>query len=189
MKKILSIGLLSLSILLAGCSSDENDQNDGDGSVTATINGADWKATKIASVTLIKIPGEDGGQRFDINVQNDSQMLLLACESELTTTDVMPLKEYTFTDEDEDSEASTSPGNALFLNYYLIDGNSYGEHFPKSGKITITAMDPVKKTVSGTFSFKAEKGGVLQTKIVTPNVFEVTNGVFKNLPYTVIKGK
>ncbi|TDW52071.1 hypothetical protein EV144_101751 [Flavobacterium sp. 270] len=190
MKKLLSIGLLSLSILFAGCSSDDNEENNENGSVSATINGTEWKATKITSVTLIKVPGEDGGQRFDINVQDDSQMLLLACESELTTNDAMPLKEYTFTDQDDDVDTPVvTTSNALFLNYYLIDGNSYGEHFPKSGKITITAMDADKKTVSGTFSFKAEKVGALQTKIVTPNVFEVTKGVFKNLPYKVIKAQ
>ncbi|MEN2399908.1 DUF6252 family protein [Flavobacterium sp. MC2016-06] len=190
MKRFLTIGLLSLLVVFTSCSSDDNDDNGGSGSVTATINGAEWKATKITSVTLIKVPGEDGGQRFDINVQNDSQMLLLACESELTTNDAMPLKEYTFEDQDDDTDTPiVTTSNALFLNYYLVDGNSYGEHFPKSGKITITAMDPQKKTVSGTFSFTAEKVGTLQTKIVTPNVFELTKGVFKNLPYTVIKAQ
>ncbi|MHC0444815.1 DUF6252 family protein [Flavobacterium sp. 3-218] len=183
MKKLLSIGLLSLSVLFASCSSDESEESSLDGSVTATINGNVWKATKITSVTLIKVSG--GGQRFDINVEDKSQMILLACESELTAKDSMPLKEYTFTDEDNDVDTPIVNSDALFLNYYLVDGNSYGEHFPKTGKITITAMDPEKKTVSGTFSFKAEKVGALQTKIVTPEVFEVTNGVFKNLPYTV----
>lgn len=76
--------------------------------------------------------------------------------------------------------------NALFLNTYLIDGNTYTEHFPESGKITVTAIDAKKKIISGTFSFKNVKGGALQTKVVTPEVVEVTNGVFTNLPYKVI---
>jgi hypothetical protein len=179
MKKILG-GLLLLSILFTSCSSDENDNNNS--SISATINGAEWKPTKINSVTLIKIAGS--GQRFDINIQDGSQMLMLACESEFTTNDAMPLKEYNFY---EDTDASEwIPSDALFVNAYLIDGNTYTEHIPVVGKMTITAMDPKKKTVSGTFSFKAEKGDALQTKIITPKVFEVKNGVFTNLSYTVL---
>lgn len=181
MKKILG-GLLLLSILFTSCSSDENEENS---SVSATINVVEWKPTKINSVTLIKISGS--GQRFDINIQDDSQMLMLACESEITTNDAMPLKEYNFYEDLEDTDENEwIPSDALFINTYLIDGNTYTEHVPVVGKITITAMDPQKKTVSGTFSFKAEKGNALQTKIVTPDVFEVKNGVFTNLSYTVL---
>ena len=187
MKKILSLGFIFLTILFTGCSSDEDDNAvDNENSVSAVINGADWKPTKINSVTLIKIPGM--GQRFDINIQDDSKMLMLACESTVTTEDAMPLKEYNFYEEiDEPEEKQLQTSDALFINSYLIEGNTYTEHVPVSGKITITAMDPKKKTVSGTFSFKAEKVGVLQTKIVTPEVFEVKNGVFTNLSYTVYK--
>lgn len=178
MKKILGLGLIFLTILITGCSSDDN--NDENNSVSATINGAAWKPTKINSVTLIKVPGE--GQRFDINIQDNSQMLSLAFESELTTNNAMPLRAYNFYEDAEEEEVS----DALFLNTYLIDGATYTEHLPVSGKITVTSMDPEKKTVSGTFSFRTEKAGILQTKVVTPEVFEVTNGVFTNLSYTVI---
>ncbi len=180
MKRILGIGLLLLSILFVGCSSndDDNKDNNESNSVTATIDGVNWKSTKINSVTLIKVTSSNA-QRFDISVQDDSQLFSLACESKLTNNDAMPLKEYIFDEDRDDSDA-------LFINTYLIDGNSYTEHFPKLGKLKITAMNSEKKTVSGTFSFRAEKVGVLQTKIVTPDVVEVTNGVFNNLPYTVI---
>jgi hypothetical protein len=116
-------------------------------------------------------------------------MLLLACEGEFTTQNAMPLREYNFYEEIEETdetEKKLAASDALFVNTYLIDGNSYTEHFPKSGKITITAMDSEKKTVSGTFSFISTKEGILQTKIVTPEVFEVKNGVFKDLPYQVV---
>ncbi|MDA6069544.1 DUF6252 family protein [Flavobacterium sp. AC] len=68
----------------------------------------------------------------------------------------------------------------------MIEGNTYTEHFAKTGTITITSMNSDKKTVSGTFSFTAEKVGVLQTKVVTPDVVEVKNGVFTNVPYKVL---
>lgn len=178
MKKILSIGLLSLSILFAGCSNDDKDDNSGSNSISATINGKEWKGTKINSVTLIKVTSEKQ-QRFDINVQDDSQMLSLACSSDLTTADTMPLKAYKFDEENDIIDA-------LFINTYLIEGNTYTEHFVKTGTITITSMDASKKTVSGTFNFTAEKVGVLQTKIITPEVVEVKNGVFTNVPYKVL---
>lgn len=185
MKKILLIGLVVFSFAFTACSSD--DENNSESSFSATINGVEWKPTKINMVTLIKVPGS--GQRFDINVQDDSVLLALACESELTNNDAMPLKQYNFFEDPTDSEIS----NALFINTYLYaNQNSLTEHFPVSGKITITSMDTSKKTVSGTFSFKNEKiqdeeSKIKVTTLPTPTVFEVTNGVFTNLSYTVIK--
>ena len=178
MKKILNLGLVFLTILFAGCSSDDGIDNNSNNSASATINGTAWNATKVNSVTLIKVKSENQ-QRFDINIQDNSQMLSLACVSSLTTTDVMPLKAYSFDEDNDDMDA-------LFINTYLINGNTYTEHFVKTGKITITSMDADKKTVSGTFSFTSEKVGTLQTKVVTPNIVEVKNGVFTNLSYKVI---
>jgi thioredoxin-related protein len=185
MKKILPIALLLFSVVFTACSSDDNDNNP-ESSFSATINGVEWKPKKINMVTLIKVPGS--GQRFDINVQDDSVMLALACESELTSNDAMPLKQYNFFDDPTDDQVS----NALFINTYLYaNGNSLTEHIPVSGKITITSMDAAKKTVSGTFSFRNEKIQDEESKIKvtttpTPVVFEVTNGLFTNLSYTVI---
>ena len=50
-------------------------------------------------------------------------------------------------------------------------------------------MDADKKTISGTFSFQNEKVGTLQTEIVTPEMVNVTEGVFTNLSYKVITEK
>nr|WP_294921848.1 DUF6252 family protein [uncultured Flavobacterium sp.] len=185
MKKILLIGLVLFSFAFTACSSDD-ENNNSESSFSATINGVEWKPTKINMVTLIKVPGF--GQRFDINVQDDSVLLALACESELTNNDAMPLKQYNFFEDPEDNQVS----NALFINTYLYPNeNSLTEHFPVSGKITITSIDTAKKTVSGTFSFRNEKIQDEESKIkvsvpTTPTVFEVTNGVFNNLSYTVI---
>src|SRR5690348_7703833 len=106
MKKILGLGLIFLTILMTGCSSD--DSNNENNSISATINDVKWKPIKINSVTLIKVPGE--GQRFDISIQDNSQMLSLAFESELTTNDAMPLRVYNFYEEEV--------SDALFLNTY-----------------------------------------------------------------------
>lgn len=98
MKKLLSIALLSLSVLFVSCSSDESSDSS-NGSISATINGKEWKPVKIINVSLIKVPGQ--GQRFDISAQDNSQMLSMAFESELTADDSMPIKAYNFY-EDQD---------------------------------------------------------------------------------------
>lgn len=182
MKRLLHIGLLTLSILFVSCSSDENEGGKENNSISATINGKLWNSTKILNVSLIKIASLQE-QRFDISAQDDSQMIVMACASDFTTADAMPLKEYTFEEPNEDNQYVES--DALFINSYLIDGNTFTEHMVTSGKIKITSMDASKKTVSGTFSFTTTKVGSLQTKIATPEIIEVKNGVFTNLKYTV----
>lgn len=102
-------------------------------------------------------------------------MLALAISNEITTTKGMPVRTYSFENSD-----------ALFLNTYLIGNSTFTEHTPVNGQLTITAINTEKKTVSGTFSFENEKGGTLQTEIVTPDIVTVTNGVFTNLTYKVI---
>ena len=177
MKKIIGIGLLVMSLVFVGCTKDEDSDNGAAGSITATINGTPWVGTKIINVSLIQSKSLEE-QRFDISAQDGKQMLSLAISSELTTVKGMPVHSYFFEDD-----------NALFLNTYIIGKNTFTEHFCNAGQLTITAIDPDKKTISGTFSFESEKVGVLQTEIVTPDVVKVTNGVFTNLTYTVITEK
>lgn len=172
--------VMLLSIIFINCSSNEDNElkTDEAAKISATINGKAWVATKVTSVTLTRL-STTGEQRFDINAEDENQRLFLACSSELTTSIGMPLRTYGF---DIENDSPT----ALFLNYYLIGENSYSEHFTQLGKLTITSVNEAKKTISGTFSYSAEKIGVLQEQIVTPESLEVTNGVFTNLTYTVV---
>jgi len=177
MKKIIGIGLLVMSLVFVGCSKDEDSDSATSGSITATINGIPWTGTKIINVSLIQ-SASLGEQRLDISAQDGKQMLSLAISSELTTVKGMPVRTYSFENDD-----------ALFLNTYMIGSSTFTEHTPVSGQLTITAINTDKKTVSGTFSFENEKAGILQTEIVTPDVVNVTNGVFTNLTYTVLTEK
>ena len=176
MKKIIGIGLLVMSLVFFGCSKDEDSEST-TGSITATINGTPWVGTKIINVSLIQSTSLKE-QRFDISAQDGKQMLALAVSSELTTTKGMPVRSYSYADD-----------VALFINTYIDGANTYTEHSPVSGELIIKSIDTDKKTISGTFSFKSEKVGVLQTAIVTPDIVNVTNGVFTNLTYTVISEK
>ena len=177
MKKIIGIGLFVMSLVFVGCSKDEDSESTTTGSITATINGIPWTGTKIINVSLIQST-TIGEQRFDISAEDGKQMLALAISNEITTTKGMPVRTYSFDNDD-----------ALFVNTYMIGSNTYTEHFCNAGQLTITAIDTDKKTISGTFSFESEKVGVLQTEIVTPDVVHVTKGVFANLTYTVITEK
>lgn len=184
MNRIASLGLIFFTLLFANCSSDNEDAgNKNVNSVSATINGVNWKPTKINSVAFMKVKGMD--QLLEIVVQDDTQILTLFCTSKSTAVNAMPLKEYNFILKDPMKEALLIPLESFFTNKYLIEGNTYAEYETTIGKITITAMDPVKRKVSGTFSFKASKVDVLQNKIVTPENYEIKNGRFTNLSYTV----
>lgn len=178
MKKIFILRFIMLIVVFSGCSSEDNNENSS--SASAVVNGKEWKATKPIIAGLVKI--SNVGLRFNIYLQDDSSELQLSFSSEIETNDAMPLKTYNWYNDKTNQDKIT---DAFFLNSSRIDGKIYTEHSPISGKITITALDPEKKTISGTFSFITEKFGVLQTKIVTPQVVEVTNGVFANLSYTM----
>jgi hypothetical protein len=179
MKNLLKTGALALFLALASCSGDDNEStnnnnNNANGSISATINGEEWDA-QATSVTIIRI-AQMGQQRFDITAEDDAQRIQIACSSEYTATG-MPVRAYTFDEEDFEADA-------LFTNSYLLGGNSYMEHFPQDGTVTITSVNTSSKKISGTFSFTAYKVGALQDEIVTPEEVIVTNGVFTNLKYT-----
>jgi len=176
MKKYIGMGLVIMALFFVGCSAEDSSDDTTSGTITATINGTPWKGAKIVNVSLMQV-NSIGEQRFDISAQDGKQMLSLAFSSELTTKG-MPVRTYSFDHDD-----------ALFLNTYLIGNSTFTEHSPVSGQLTITAMDADKKTISGTFSFQNEKVGTLQTEIVTPEMVNVTEGVFTNLSYKVITEK
>lgn len=182
MKRLLRIGLLTFSIFFLSCSSEDS-EGAKENTISASIDGKEWNGSKILNVSLIKSK-DTGEQRFDISAQDNSQMIVMACASDLTNNDAMPLKEYIF-DYDFESDEEYTEGDAIFINSYLVDGNTFTEHMVTKGKLTITSMNPASKTVSGTFSFTAKKVGTLQTKIFSPEILEVKSGVFTNLKYTV----
>jgi hypothetical protein len=177
MKKIIGIGLLAMSLVLIGCSKDEDSESTTSGSITATINGTPWVGTKIINVSLLQ-KASMGVQSFEISAQNEKQNLMIVFLSDITTVKGMPVGTYSYDNDD-----------AAFGNAYILGSNTYIEYFCNAGQLKITTIDVDKKTISGTFSFESKKSGTLQTGIVTPDVVNVTNGVFTNLTYTVLTEK
>ena len=181
-KKILHSTLAAvLLIAFTSCSSD--DSNDtvevpaASTTVRASVNGTEWIGNA-TSATVIRIASSNQ-QRFDITAENGSNRMTLSCEASLTNNETIPVGTYNFTSDPTES-------NALFTFAYFVGGNSFMEHFPEQGTLTITAVDAANKRISGTFSFNGNKVGILQETIVTPETIAITNGSFTNLSYRLM---
>jgi Family of unknown function (DUF6252) len=183
MKNILKFGILVLSIAFVNCSKSSNDEDapsvdTSAQSVKATLNGQAWEATKITSANVIRYTSQNA-QRFDIICENTSQRISLSCEGALSANGAVEVKTYSF--------SGNADGDALFLNSYLVGIDSYGFHSPRTGTLTITSINTANKTVSGTFSFTAERSAEpAVTNPASPVIFAATNGVFTNVKYTVL---
>lgn len=79
-------------------------------------------------------------------------------------------------------------GTITFSYYTSTTGNNFVEQgtvAPGSGTIDFTAIDSVKRQVSGTFSYLSEKNNYDQNgNIISVTINEVQDGAFNNLPYT-----
>lgn len=82
--------------------------------------------------------------------------------------------------------AGTYPGNENFLTFTPA-GSTFGywsvnttNPTEDTGSITITNINTVNKTISGTFSFKGYWSDTSNTSIIP---VQFTNGVFTNIPY------
>ncbi|SDP79609.1 hypothetical protein SAMN05428975_2812 [Mucilaginibacter sp. OK268] len=82
--------------------------------------------------------------------------------------------------------------NNVQLAYYtqtLIGGdfNQVGIVEPGSGSVTTTAIDSVKKVITGTYSFTSKQVNTDdEGNIISINVQQILSGTFTNLPYTFV---
>lgn len=80
-------------------------------------------------------------------------------------------------------------GNATYYMQQKDQNNNYvflqdGTAQAGSSSVTITAVDAVKKTITGTFSFTATKGNYDSNgNLISIDIHEATSGVFNALPY------
>jgi len=77
------------------------------------------------------------------------------------------------------SEKDSLTGNTVFV--------QHGTVLPGSGSITVTAVDSVKKLISGTYYFTSQRNNYDNSgNIVSVTVWQVQAGGFNNMPYTFI---
>ncbi|MBB6126921.1 DUF6252 family protein [Mucilaginibacter lappiensis] len=78
----------------------------------------------------------------------------------------------------------------LVYSYQTLLGGSYdpvGTVEPGSGSVTTTAIDSVKKVITGTYSFTSKQVNKDQNgNIISINVQQILSGTFTNLPYTFV---
>lgn len=173
MKKINLLLFAFISILFFSCDDvepldpilsgqTENDSGSGSGSVLfkTDFNGATWNASQVMaeiSGSFISIGG--------LNNSGDSFAFMI-----------------------EANQTGTYPANENLLSYNPASGGGYGywsvnndNPDDNTGSITITNINTLTKTISGTFQFTGYWSDMNETSI-TP--IEFTNGVFQNVPYT-----
>jgi len=160
MKNILKTLLLCSVLFLTSCSSDDDSTTTAP--FEATVDGVLYQGT-----TVIAAMG-NGGKYLEVSSQNsDGTISMGIVLGRLNDTSAPML-----------TVGSTYP--ILDTDDTFIDYTTFTEVFITSedlgGEITITAIDTVNKTISGTFSCIISKGYMLEEKTVT-------NGIFTAIPY------
>lgn len=149
---------------------------------SATIAGTAWKADSVNAVLIttdlskiITMTGWKGNKLVTLTIQDTS--FSSATDSSLT------VKAY--------STSGWFPGTAL---QYAIDTtvrNGDTAWVPQlnseTGETTVTATSATGKTITGTFAFTGIICIMDSTQTMKFDTVAITNGVFKNVPYTYIK--
>ena len=158
MKKIIS--LIACFVILTSCSSDSSDQTPLTGSITATIDGQNWRS----NIAIAAI------QSVNFDEINGSVLQILGTASNASSLAInIPLQNlsvgtYTFNGFDAD-------GN---LSYNTMEDSYSSDETNGTFTLTISSYNIANGTISGTFS------GTL-IGFDTPTEISVTNGTFNNI--------
>lgn len=167
--KVITKLLLSatlMSVLFSSCSSDDPKESPvaPSGSIIATIDGTAWEASGVAVITenFISVGGQSGGKTVQATVFKDDAVGTYEVKGlgALTTFTPEALVGY------EASGSNLGPCASIYFDNTVAVGS-----------ITITEIDEVNKTVSGTFYSKVKS-------FTEGTTVEVTAGSFTKVPYT-----
>jgi len=153
-------------IILAGFASCKKETsiesgNAASGNFTATIDGARWAASSTREAASIL-----GGVITITGVSADNKEISLSIADSVAGT-------YTL------SQTSASLGayaNIDSSDLYAFSTNQGSNASQAGGTVTVTQIDSIGKTISGTFSFKAWRD-------IDGRQKNITNGVFTKIPY------
>ena len=159
------ISLLAAFPLVFSCSKDLSYENNrrlpGTGTFTAVINGVPWSATDSGQAASIT-----GGMINLLGISADNHQLSMVLND--TVTGVYKLSQSSF------SLASYSATDSS--NIFAFTTNQGSDSTQAGGVVTVTGIDRVYQTISGTFSFNVYRDFDGQEK-------QVRQGVFTNIPY------
>jgi hypothetical protein len=131
------------------------------GSFTAVIDGAPWAATDSSKGAYIL-----GGTINIAGASADKHQITMSLNDTVTGVYIL----------NQSSSSMATYANIDSTNLYVFTSNEGADTSQAGGKVTVTAIDKIGKTISGTFSFKLfrDVDGLRKT---------VTQGVFTKLPY------
>jgi hypothetical protein len=161
-KLLLSATLLS--ILFSSCSDDDSDKSPvaPAGNIIATVDGTSWEASGVAIVSdnFISVGGQSGGKTVQATVFKDDVVGTYEVKGIGALTTYTP----------EAMVAYETTGS-------LASASIYFDNTTAVGSVTITEIDEVNKTVSGTFHSKVKS-------FTDGTTTEITAGSFTKVPYT-----
>jgi len=133
-----------------------------DGVFMADVNGSQWVAAdslKSASILagLINLTG----------VSDDHHQLSITLNDTIPGTYVL----------DQNTTSVAFFGSTDSSSSYIYSTNQGANSTQAGGTVTVTEIDPVNHTISGTFSFNVYRD-------IDSKQLQFTNGVFRKLPYT-----
>ncbi|HVU98816.1 MAG TPA: DUF6252 family protein [Puia sp.] len=157
--------LYSIMLLIgsASCKKETSiESNDNaSGNFTATIDGAKWAASPTRQAASIL-----GGIITITGVSADNREINLSIADSIAGT-------YSLS---QTSASLAAYGDLDSSNVYAFSTNQGSDTGQAGGTVTVTEIDSVDRTISGTFSFKAWRD-------IDGRQKKITNGVFARIPY------
>jgi hypothetical protein len=181
-------GLILLCVLSSlGACRKENLNGNGSSSdstavFSAVINGVDWKTDSVSAFLL-------GDARSHVKVMaitafTAQRAISISLQDTTTTGNDSTLKIQQYMLSDWGNASAFAYGNGRVQVGRNMVWQQEGDAV--NGWADVTASDGVNKRVSGSFQFNAKVLSLDSTGVAIDSV-TVTNGVFKNIPYSYLK--
>jgi hypothetical protein len=183
MKKLSLIATLLLAVLLLQeCKKDTITATATSNTLLfAVINDTTWDADTINATLTYNSAANNKVLSFIATGKNRELNMVVTQKKSVNTTG-FPLSSFT-----ADSAATNT------FSYSLLQKNQSGNYVyqpqgtvqPGSGTLIVTAIDSVKKEITGTFSFTALQNNYdTSGNIVSVTVSQISAGAFNKMPYT-----
>ena len=191
MKKTIKIRLTGMAVLcalysLVSCRKENlngnNSTADSTAVFSATINGVDWKTDSVSA--FLVGDHRSHSKVMAITAYTSQRAISISLEDTTTTGNdsTMAVQQYALGDWGNAS-AFAYANDKVQIGRNLV-WQQQGEAV--SGAANVTASDGVNKRISGTFQFNARVLSIDSVGLTIDSVV-VTNGVFKNIPYSYLK--
>lgn len=182
MRKIQLLMLFVVSaIVFQGCKKDvvTSASTTSDQILAATINGTSWIPDTVSATITYNAAAKT--KTFAVQGTADSKRVkwtITLSDATVTSANTFPLATY-----------KVDNTSRVQMGYYQInDDNVYeqvGTVEPGSGSIIVTAIDPTKNLITGTYAFYSRRVNYNQDgSVASVTTQQIAGGSFTNLPYT-----